>query len=412
MLFFPLGTDRPLGRTPWLNYALIALNVLVFLVTERSILTLGDQMVQLQESLGAGVQRPDLLAGWNDNLVYTAYLQPGHPRLHQFFTYQFLHQDLWHLGGNMVFLYAFGNAVEDRLGRLPYLMFYLAGGVLAGWAHVLTSAAPVLGASGSVAAVTGIFLALFPQVSVEIWYWFLLAIGRFEVSALVLILFRVGQDLLFNLAGIGNVAYEAHLAGYLTGFLVGLLLLATRLLPGEPTDLLAILEHRRRRAAFARLAASGPPVWDTPTPAPGSETGSGGGVASLPTPAEAERMRARAAVLAKLADPDDPDAAVEAWADLQRRLPGEVLPPGPQLDAANLLMARGRHAEAAAAYADHLDRYPRNAEAPRVALLAALVHARYLGGGARAVELLGPALGKLGGADRELAERVLAEARG
>ena len=409
MLFFPLGTDRPLRSTPWLTYALIALNILIFLVTERSILALGDQMIQLQESLGAGLQRPDLLAGWNENLVYTSYLQPAYPRLHQFFTYQFLHQDLWHLGGNMIFLYAFGCAVEDRLGKLPYLLFYLAGGVLAGWAHVLTSTSPVLGASGSVAAVTGIFLALFPRVDVTIWYWFLVMIGRFEVSAVVLILFRVGQDLLFNLSGIGNVAYEAHLAGYLVGFLTGMTLLFTRLLPGEPEDMLSVLEHRRRRAAFQKVSRSGPSVWDTPG---GGKAGAPGGPdAPPPTPAEAERMRSRAAVTALLESPDAPAQAADAWEDLQRRHPGEVLPPGPQLDAGNLLMAAGRHAAAAAAYESFLAKYPRNAEAPRVALLAALVQTRYLGQPARAIELLEPAAEKLPGADRGLADTVLAEAQ-
>ncbi|BAM05331.1 rhomboid family intramembrane serine protease [Phycisphaera mikurensis] len=348
MLFFPLGTDRPLRAMPWLTYAIIGLNVLVFLVSERSILALGDQMTQLQESLNAGIQRPDLLAGWNSNLVYTSYLQPAYPRLHQFFTYPFLHQNLWHLTGNMVFLYAFGCAVEDRLGKLPYLLFYLAGGVLAGWAHVLTSSSPVLGASGSVAAVTGIFLALFPRLDVTIWYWFLIAIGRFEVSAVVLICFRVGQDLLFNLLSIGNVAYEAHLAGYLTGFLVGMFLLMTRLLPGEDSDMLSTLAQRRRAKADR----------------------AGGGSAAPP--------------------------AADA---------------GAELDAANAMSADGRPAEAAAAYEGFLRRHPADPQAPRVALLAALLHARDLGNPRRAAELLGPAVAKLGGADRELAEKVLAGAR-
>lgn len=409
MLFFPLGTDRTLRSTPWLTYALIAVNVLIFLFTERSILALGDQMVQLQENLGAGIQRPDLLASWNDNFVFNAYLQPAYPQLHQFFTYQFLHQNLWHLAGNMVFLYVFGCAVEDRMGKLPFGLFYLAGGVLAGWAHVMTSPSPVLGASGSVAAVTGIFLALFPQVGVHIWYWFLVMIGRFEVSAVVLICFRVAQDLLFNFASVGNVAYEAHLAGYLVGFVTGMGLLYTRLLGGEPTDMLAAIEQRRRRAAFAKLAREGPPVWEAPGGGPPGAPG--GPAAPPPTPAEAQRMRARAAVMTRLADPDHPNSAVDAWVQLQRSHPGEVLPPGPQLDIGNLTMAAGRHAEAAAAYEAYLRLYPRNAEAPRVTLLAALVHTRYLGNPGRAVELLEPAMERVGGADRSLAEAVLEEAR-
>lgn len=411
MLFFPLGTDRKLRSTPWLTYTLIALNILIFLFTERSILALSDQMVQLQENLGAGIERPDLLASWNNNFVFNAYLQPAYPQLHQFFSYQFLHQNLMHLAGNMIFLYVFGCAVEDRLGKLPFGLFYLAGGVLAGWAHVVTSASPVLGASGSVAAVTGIFLALFPQVGVHIWYWFLVMIGRFEVSAVVLICFRVAQDLLFNFAGVGNVAYEAHLAGYLVGFLTGMGLLSSRLLAGEPTDMLAAIEQRRRRAEFARLSRSGTSVWDTPGGGSSSADSLGGPDAPPPTPAEAERMRLRAGVTRALEGPDRTAEALDRWADLVARHPGEVLPPGPQLDVGNLLMAAGRHEEAAGAYDAYLKLYGRHAEAPRVTLLASLLLTRYLNEPGRAVELLEPTMERLRGADGDLAATVLEEAR-
>src|SRR5690606_30503901 len=98
------------------------------------------------------------------------YLNPRAPELHQFLSYQFLHASWLHLLGNMLFLYVFGNSVEDRLGRAAYLLFYLAGGVMAGVGHAWLEAAPVLGASGAVAGVTGAFLALFPLSNITVVY--------------------------------------------------------------------------------------------------------------------------------------------------------------------------------------------------------------------------------------------------
>ena len=96
-------------------------------------------------------------------------LQPQAPQLHQFFSCMFLHADTVHLLGNMVFLWVFGSAVNDKLGHAGYAAFYLAGGVIAGVGYVLLSGvAPALGASGAIAAVTGAFLVLFPRVRVTL----------------------------------------------------------------------------------------------------------------------------------------------------------------------------------------------------------------------------------------------------
>ena len=132
MIFLPLGTDRRLKRTPWVNYGLVAANILVFLFTERSIKQIDAIWRQYYEQLLNGIDDAGLLGLLNEHPVYQAYLQPEFTQLYQFFTYQFLHADLWHLLGNMIFLFVFGNAVEDRLGRLGYILFYLGGGVVAG----------------------------------------------------------------------------------------------------------------------------------------------------------------------------------------------------------------------------------------------------------------------------------------
>ncbi len=116
MFFFPFRTDRRLQHVPWVNIALIVLNTLIFLYTSH-----GRNAAALME---------------------TYRLDPASPGLYQFITYQFLHAGAMHLAGNMLFLWVFGNSVEDRLGKVGYLAFYLAGGVMAGLGYVLIEPRP------------------------------------------------------------------------------------------------------------------------------------------------------------------------------------------------------------------------------------------------------------------------------
>src|SRR4051812_16829397 len=112
MLPIPIGTDRPQRRFPLMNIALIVANVIVFLISHSS---------------GRMPRVANLAPGWPPYM-----LDPRDPTLLQFFTYQFLHQDISHLFFNMLFLYVFGNNLNEKLGHLGYLTFYLTGGVLAG----------------------------------------------------------------------------------------------------------------------------------------------------------------------------------------------------------------------------------------------------------------------------------------
>src|SRR5262245_19118464 len=126
-MLIPLRTDVPLRRTPYVNWVLILLSVAAYIV----------QITVLR----GNAARPFML-------------NCKDPHLWQFFTYQFMHGSIIHLASNMLFLYIFGNNVNDKMGGVAYLAFYLAGGVFAGIASVLTGNGYVLGASGSIAAVT------------------------------------------------------------------------------------------------------------------------------------------------------------------------------------------------------------------------------------------------------------------
>ena len=392
-MFFPIRTDRRLAHTPWVNYTLIAVNVLVYMA--------GFTQQAQSGQFGGPPAGP--------NPAEAFYLHPLDPRLFQFITYQFLHADGMHVLGNMIFLYAFGNSVEDRLGKIGYLAFYLCGGVLAGLGHCLLNHNPVLGASGSVAAVTGAYLALFPLSNVTIVYWFIL-IGSFEISSLYLIGFYIAQNVVFQLIGGRGVAYLAHLVGYAYGFGIGMGLLWARLLPREPFDLLAMLDRHRRRQQFAALTSSGYHPWEA---GPASPTSGRAETPAKPLTAEESRlMERRARVAAALANHDLRSAA-EAYARLLDLDGAQVMGQQAQLDLANEFMVEGKHKLAAQAYELFLNTFRKYPDREQIQLILAVIYVRYLDRRQRAVELLTAALPRLHDqGQRELAEQTLAQVQG
>jgi membrane associated rhomboid family serine protease len=405
MFIFPLRTDRRLGTTPWVNYALIAINVLIFLVTAEQVASYNAAAQSLHNAIGSGqvndarqiallqhmieVQHP--IAGY--------FLSPIRPALIQFFSYQFLHAGWMHIGFNMLFLYVFGNGVEDRLGKVGYLLFYLAAGVLAGLGQCLFELSPILGASGAIAGVTGMYLALFPLSNVTLVYWIFI-IGSFEVPSVVLILFRVAQDVLFQLWGYGGTAYMAHIAGYVVGFIAGMGLLLGRVLTREPYDMFSVLEQRRRRAKFRAMAQQGYQPWESGKLEAGQ--------APEPTPEEQRIMKLRAQITRAMAEGKLDDAA-RLHDELVRLDPQQVLGQQHQLDLANHLMAAGRYDAASRAYERMLEAYPRYGDRPHVQLILGLIYARYLNQPDRARQLLHEASSRLDPGNRELAQTVLRE---
>ena len=395
-MFFPIRTDRRLKRIPWVNYALITINLLVFLLTVGQLddvnqyLRLGLPMELVAEQVP--------LAGY--------YLNPNAPQLHQFLSYQFLHAGWGHLLGNMLFLYVFGNSVEDRLGRMAYLLFYLAGGVMAGLGHVLSETSPVLGASGAVAGVTGAFLALFPLSNVTVLYWFII-IGAIEVSGIVVIGLQIVMNVVLQFYGGDNVAYLAHLAGYAYGFAIGTLLLLSGILPREPYDMLALLERRRRRTQFQRMARSGYQPWEHSKAA--KPTSAHVRQEAPPLNSEQEALlRRRSAISQALAQHDAPTAA-QRYRELLADHPDQVLGQQQQLDLANQLMSDAHYADAARAYELFLQTYPTYPQREQVQLILGLLYARYLERAERARELLRAAAPRLTGSNRQLADQLLAD---
>jgi membrane associated rhomboid family serine protease len=203
----PVRDEIPTRRFPVINYALIALNVLVFVYMWL---------------LGPGLE-----AFFNEHAMIPADFAEGVSLddIADVFTSMFMHAGLAHIAGNMLYLWIFGDNVEDRLGHGRYLAFYLVGGVLASVAHLLTdplSDIPTVGASGAIAAVLGAYFVLFPYGRVATF----IPLGFFSrltvlPAGLVLGLWFVLQ--LFNSvlalggADVGSVAFAAHAGGFVAG---------------------------------------------------------------------------------------------------------------------------------------------------------------------------------------------------
>lgn len=215
-MFIPIGTEEPSPRRrfPVVTVTIVALNVLVFLV-EASVLFEG----------GEGALRR-LINAWGTVPAAIA----GGQRLYTLLTSMFLHGGLAHILFNMIYLLAFGDNVEDRLGRVRYVAFYLLAGFMASLAQITSSPAssvPSVGASGAIAGVLGGYLLLFPRGIVRMF----LLLGPFiritRVPALLFILFWFLTQFLNGVASLGvvtaetgGVAYWAHVGGFAGGLVV------------------------------------------------------------------------------------------------------------------------------------------------------------------------------------------------
>ena len=346
-MLIPIGTEVRPRKAPVGNYLLIALNVVMFLLTDG----IGGS---------AGQQLKNLWA------LYAAV-----PDLGQYITYQFLHGDWMHLLGNMLFLWIFGNAVCDRMGSLCYVLFYLAGGIFAGVTFAVLNDNALMGASGSIAAVTTAFLALYPRVRITMLLWVFIIIPL-QVPALLLIVFKI--ILWDNMIAPGleqhlvsNVAHSAHLGGYSFGFCVAMSMLAGRLLPRNQFDLLAVWNRWHRRSGLTGLSQL-----TQARPVRVQELDSRPLEPLQLTPADQLREEILERVEAR-----DFAAATELYLELRQMAPQQVLPRQAQLEVANHLAQAERHVEAADAYEAFLAAYP-SSNVHEVHLLLGLIYSRYL----------------------------------
>jgi len=376
MALIPIRTDYRMTRRPWINYALLAANVGIFLLGHN------------------GLEQ-------NMPRIYEFLLHPDDPRLSQFFTSVFLHGGWMHLIGNMVFLWVFGNALNDRLGHMGYLAFYLAGGVLACVGYLLLGGkGPVLGASGAISAVTGAYLVLFPRVRVTVLAWILYFVMPLEVSSLFFLLVQFVWNMAMTAdvatsSGGGGVAYSAHAAGYVFGIAVAAGLLATKLLPRDAFDLLNMIRAWRRRSRYRRMVAQGYDPFTYNRPGSGPATAKTIKAKTVettePDSATAREIRLRKEI-SEAYSRHDLEHAARGYLQLVQIADHAVLSRQQQLDIANQLMAAEQYAAAADAYERFLRHYPGYEYIADIHLMLGLVYARYLNRYDRAEELLNSAI--------------------
>jgi membrane associated rhomboid family serine protease len=200
----PIGDDDSGRRTfPIVTYGLIALNILFFFVE----LAGGEAFIEK----------------WA--FVPTRFLANPVGDVLTIFSSMFMHAGWVHLGGNMLYLWIFGDNVEDRFGHIKFIIFYLLCGIAATFAQLvfsLGSNVPNLGASGAIAGVLGAYILMFPQGKIRV----LQGMGVIQVSALIVIGLWIGLQFFSSVASISNttttggVAYMAHVGGFIAGFIL------------------------------------------------------------------------------------------------------------------------------------------------------------------------------------------------
>jgi membrane associated rhomboid family serine protease len=209
-MFIPLHDANSLRhiRLQYVTIGLIVVNVIVYALT-----SLGSE---------AAVQAAVFGLGYIPSVVFdTVELPPQWvliPEDFSYVTYSFLHSDIFHLGGNMLFLWVFGDNVEDALGHFRYLIFYFACAAAGAFAHGIAapdSQVPLIGASGAIAGVVAAYLMLHPRV--KVW---ILAFARIPLrlpAYIVLVLWILFQFLMLATGGEQSVSFAAHVGGIICG---------------------------------------------------------------------------------------------------------------------------------------------------------------------------------------------------
>ena len=338
-LVLPIRTSIRPWRTPYINYALIIINIIVFLLT-------------YWHHIDASTRTEEFLRPWAKQFM----LYPEDVRFWQFVSYAFLHGNFWHIIGNMFFLYLFGNNVNAKLGAIRYICLYLAGAVFSAAGHIVIGnlygssglEMPVLGASGAVCAVTGAYLVLFPQTLITVFYWLFFFIGTLEISALYFIVFKlIFWDNVLE-TSVPNVAYDAHRSGYAFGMLAMIGALAAGLVGGTSFDLWAMIKQWNRRRRYRDAVASGYEPYSGQTMTKQVKVKEVKKTAAQ-RQQEEKVKQLRGEISDRIGQRNLP-AAAELYLELIELDSKQILPRQYLLDIANQLASGSKHAQASAAY--------------------------------------------------------------
>lgn len=201
---FPFRDHNPSNRTPYVTWALIVINIVVY----ASYATFDERSTA--------------------QVFYAWGLVPVVSAPETFFTSMFLHGGIMHLAGNMLFLFVFGDNIEDQMGHIGFSMFYIAGGLAAAFAQVVSdpsSQVPMVGASGAIAGVMGGYLLLFPKARVDVLIFLVIFIRVIPIPAYIVLgawfAIQLVQGSITPTEG-GGVAYWAHAGGFAAGLILAI----------------------------------------------------------------------------------------------------------------------------------------------------------------------------------------------
>jgi membrane associated rhomboid family serine protease len=206
MFFFPFKDDNPTKSTPIISFIIIGICCLVYLF--QSSLS-QNQEIFLIKNYGA---TPILLT--NQTFIYW----------YSSISSMFLHGSLMHLGGNLLYLWIFGDNVEDEFGRFNFILFYILCGVGAVIAQILfntESNVPMIGASGAIAGTLGAYIVLYPRAKIFVFAWVVIFVKILKIPAFIVIGIWIGLQVMnvFD-QGVSGVAYSAHVGGFICGVIL------------------------------------------------------------------------------------------------------------------------------------------------------------------------------------------------
>ena len=206
-MLFPYKDDNPRILIPYVTYGIIAINILVFVI---------------QFTLGISNQMAE------ENFIYSFGFIPANFSFITIFTSMFLHGGFSHIMGNMWFLWVFGDNVEGVLGHAKYALFYILCGVAATISQLLINPAstiPMVGASGAIAGVLGMYMIRFPKANVHVFAFIIIFFTTFRIPALFVLGFWFFNQLTNGLGSLGfnttgGVAWFAHIGGFIAGIML------------------------------------------------------------------------------------------------------------------------------------------------------------------------------------------------
>lgn len=243
VILFPVAVDVPMARWPWMNWLMMAAIAFCFVIQ------LGDPALAEPFILGIDGD-PSRGEGNSIFALLDAESVEEHPL--SWIGHMFLHGDLLHLLGNLLFMWLFGNAVCAKIGNLLYPLLWIGCGLLAALAQRAVDSAPMLGASGAIFGIVGFYIVYYVRNHVTMFFFlfvFLFFYKRtFQLAGYWVVLLYLGFDLFGIASSADGVAHFAHLGGFAAGFALGITLVISGILPESTYErsLLSLFRDRSK----------------------------------------------------------------------------------------------------------------------------------------------------------------------